>query len=324
MDVKKEICRSLVGLTWLAVGLALDIDYMSASCTTMGVTVTKSRMVESSSALVYSNDMNCVFTASVSDGRYNLLAVFSRFDLETKSSGTCLDYVNVYDGNSVSATVLNSEPLCGSTIPSNLVSTGSQMTIEFVTDSSAVLMGFAIILSEVYNGSCSSTEYACSNGFCVNSDLRCNHYKECGDGSDENACTTEELYGPGAGNIALIVGLTLGILALLVLVAVIGIFIYRQYRWRLFLKDPFPEMKKWNATSNYPVTQKYYKQGFTNTGYQSIEVRSPTSPTSQPYKDFEVEEDELSSTKKTDSLTSKPTESKEKVLFKNEPGTSKV
>ncbi|XP_033754595.1 low-density lipoprotein receptor-related protein 12-like [Pecten maximus] len=320
MDVKRELCRSIVVLTWITVAIAVDIEYMSASCTTMGSTVTQSRMLESSSALVYNDDMNCVYTASVSDSRYNILVVFSRFDLEEKSSGTCLDYVNVYDGSSVSAQVLNTEPLCGAALPSNLVSTGSQVTIEFVTDSSAVLMGFGIIFTEIYNGSCSSTEYGCSNGFCVKSDLRCNHYSECGDGSDEDSCTTEELYGPGADNTALIVGLTLGVLALVVLGVIVGIFIYRQYRWRRFLKDPLPALKKWNTSSNYPVTRKYYKQGFTNTGYQSIETRSPTS---QPYKDFEVDGANLGNSKKEDPLAFTPSEPTEKVLF-SRPGTSNV
>ncbi|OWF37934.1 uncharacterized protein LOC110466852 [Mizuhopecten yessoensis] len=321
MDVKREVCRSAVLLAWIGFALAVDMDYMSASCTTLGVTVTKSRMLESSSALDYRDDMNCVYTATVSNSRYNILAVFSRFDLEAKSSGSCLDYVNVYDGNSVSAPVLNTEPLCGSTIPSNLVSTGSQLTIEFVTDSSAVLLGFGIIFTEVYNGSCASTEYGCSNGYCVNSDLRCNNYKECGDGSDEDSCTTEELYGAGSDNTALIAGLTIGLLALVVLVAIVVFFIYRQYRWRLFLKDPIPEMKKWNTSNNYPVTQKYYKHGFTNSGYQSVEARSPTS---QPYKDFEVNSDDLGNSKKGDPLTFTPSESKEKVSFVDKPGSSKV
>lgn len=317
MDVKGEICRSVVILTWITSVLAVDIDYMSASCTTVSSMVSKSRLLESSSGLEYNNDMNCVLTATASDGRYNVLVVFSRFDLEEKRSGSCLDYVNVYDGGSVSDPVLNVEPLCGATLPSNLVSTGNQVTVEFVTDSSAVLMGFGIIFTEVYNGSCSTAEYGCSNGYCVNSDLRCNNYKECGDGSDEASCTAEELYGSGPDNTALIVGLTLGLLALIVLGVVIGVFIYRQYRWRRFLRDPMPAVKKWNTSSNYPVTQKYYKQGFTNTGYQRI------SPTSQPYKDFDVEADDSGSSKKEDPLAFTAAEPKEKVTL-GKPGSSKV
>ncbi|PVD35111.1 hypothetical protein C0Q70_06392 [Pomacea canaliculata] len=72
-----------------------------------------------------------------------------RFEFEPKIAGVCHDYVNLHDGNNTSSGILNSEPLCGhASINSVYVSSGQRLTIHFVTDASAVYLGFNIIFTK--------------------------------------------------------------------------------------------------------------------------------------------------------------------------------
>lgn len=76
---------------------------------------------------VYPNNFNCQWTINVASVR-NLRLTFSHFDIESP-----FDYVEVYDGLSVSADrrLLKHS---GSTVPSDVVSTSSEMLVRFVTD----------------------------------------------------------------------------------------------------------------------------------------------------------------------------------------------
>lgn len=62
-----------------------------------------------------------------------------------------------------------------------------------------------------------------------------------------------------ADNTALIAGLTIGLTVLVLACVFTGIYIYRYYRWKLFLKDPVPTMKQWKQENPYPVTKQYYR-----------------------------------------------------------------
>jgi len=91
-----------------------------------------------------------------------------------------------------------------------------------------------------------------------------------------------------SNNAALIAGLCIGIGALIIIGVAVGVHYYREYHWRKFLHDPLPAMQTWSMGDNYPVTQQYYKTGHKNMGFASI---------SQPYKDFDTDDDGPSSSK---------------------------
>ena len=74
--------------------------------------------------------------------------ISQRFELEPQRSGSCADYVNLHDGGDLSSGTLNTDVMCGSSLTNTTyVTTGQQMTLHFVTDSSAVYLGFNIIFT---------------------------------------------------------------------------------------------------------------------------------------------------------------------------------
>ncbi|XP_028412675.1 uncharacterized protein LOC114535596 [Dendronephthya gigantea] len=90
--------------------------------------------------LSYPNNMDCSWTISSTNGR-NILLQFSFFSLESASS--CVyDYLDVYDGDSATATRLGR--FCGNQLPRSLVSSGPKLFMVFHTDFSVTKQGFAL------------------------------------------------------------------------------------------------------------------------------------------------------------------------------------
>lgn len=247
----------------------MTTDYMTTTCTN-SVSMNIARRLQTSTSLTYSNSMSCTYTITVPSG-YFVQANIRRFELEEKRYGACVDYANFYDGGSTGSTKLNTDPYCDQSAPSQLASTGTKMTIEFHSDNSAVYRGFDIIFAAATNAPCSGDQFACSNSKCVSSLLYCDNYNHCGDESDEANCTVAATT-TAADNTALIAGLTIGLTVLVLVCVFTGIYIYRYYRWKLFLKDPVPKMKQWKQDNSYPVTKKYYRAQ-----YQTLESEKSKS-----------------------------------------------
>ena len=70
---------------------------------------------------------------------------FLSFDLED-SPGCTNDRVMVFDGDSASAPLL--QTLCGSTVPSNIVSSGAALFVTFETNGLVTKTGFSVNTSE--------------------------------------------------------------------------------------------------------------------------------------------------------------------------------
>ena len=67
---------------------------------------------------------------------------FQRFDVEEQVQGTCVDYVTVHDGASVSASAIL-DRTCGKIIDEfNMTTSGSSVTFYFRSDENAKLRGF--------------------------------------------------------------------------------------------------------------------------------------------------------------------------------------
>jgi len=97
----------------------------------------------------YEDNANCSWLIAPDDGVESVTLSFNRFDL---ASG---DEVKVYDGNSASAPLLGT--YTGSSVPSDVSSTGPEMFVTFTTDGSGTAQGF---LAE-YN--CSLTQFCASS-----------------------------------------------------------------------------------------------------------------------------------------------------------------
>ncbi|XP_062613712.1 neuropilin and tolloid-like protein 1 [Saccostrea cucullata] len=265
---------------------ALQAVYLPSTCSSpLASSFTTSMRVQSSTALTYSNDVNCVITVTAPSG-HKVLAIPRRFELEEQRTGTCVDYLNFYDGTSTSSTKINAQPYCDRSGPHNVSSSSTSMTLEFVTDSSARYRGFDIIFAAIKNAPCATDYFGCSNGLCVDRTLRCDSFNQCGDESDENACTAEEL-GIVDDNSALIYGPAFGLGFFVILCILIGVLVYRHYKWKRFLREPVPQEHYQSSSSNYPVTKKYYKRAYQNYAYKSVDSRLP----SRMSNDFETDDD---------------------------------
>ena len=69
-------------------------------------------------------------------------------------SGVCPDYVDLHDGQATTDPTLNTQGLmCGSSLVNTTYSsTGTYMTVHFVTDNTAVYLGFNIIFTAATSG----------------------------------------------------------------------------------------------------------------------------------------------------------------------------
>ncbi|KAK3086086.1 hypothetical protein FSP39_013295 [Pinctada imbricata] len=293
----------------------ITTDYLTTPCSSLSASISDVKVtqrLQSSTALVYSNSMDCKYMVTVPSG-YFVVAVFRRFELEPQdSSGTCLDYVNFHEGSS-SGALLNSDPYCDKTNPGNATSAGNSMTLHFLTDSSAQYRGFDLLFTAAQNVPCSSTQYTCNTSICIDITLKCDGFNQCGDNSDESVCTAADFADDSSDNTVLIAGLCIGLGSAAIIGAIIGIYIYRQYRWRKFLRDPLPEIQKWDSGDTYPVTQKYYKHEYRNYNYSSIDSREP----SRMSNDFDTD-DELGGMDPTRKTASSPISSTSSKVKKNE------
>lgn len=86
---------------------------------------------------------------------------------------------------------------------------------------------------------------------------------------------------------ALIYGLAFGLGSVVVISIIVGVLVYRHYRWKRFLNEPIPKDHYQNASSNYPVTKKYYKRAYQSYTYNSIDSQIP----SRMSNDFETDDD---------------------------------
>ncbi|MCO4771481.1 MAG: hypothetical protein KDA24_15720, partial [Deltaproteobacteria bacterium] len=84
----------------------------------------------------YDNNLNCGWLIDVGTGTYaDITLSFSAFDVEAT-----FDEVNVYDGADANASLLGS--FDGTSLPAPITSTGTQLFVEFVTDSSVTYEGW--------------------------------------------------------------------------------------------------------------------------------------------------------------------------------------
>ncbi|XP_071173196.1 neuropilin and tolloid-like protein 1 [Mytilus galloprovincialis] len=258
--------------------ISISTVYLTTSCN-QTVAITTGISLQSSTALYYPNSMNCYLAVTVPTN-YKVVAVFRRYEIEVLSS-VCKDSVNFYDGADTSASPLNLDHNCGDIAPTNITSTGTSLTVQLVTDSTAIYRGFDLILSAFSYAPCSSDQYSCTNSLCISSTLKCDNYDQCGDQSDESDCTDAELANTASSdNSALIAGIAIGVGSVVIICVLIGIYVYRQYRWKMFLKDPLPIIQQWDNQTNYPLTRKYYKTH--NDGYHLVKNGSDPNMSSSP------------------------------------------
>ncbi|WAR13361.1 LRP3-like protein [Mya arenaria] len=274
----------------------LDGVFLNQACNG-GKYVAKSHRLESSDALYYAPNLACSYTVTVDTGK-KVMLISRIFELEAKVSGACVDYVNIHDGDSTAASTINTSPLCGVVYKTTYTSTDNAMTVYFETDSTGARHGFDFIFVAVTTGTCGTSQFACNNSVCIDSDLQCSQQDECADNSDEDGC---DYAIPGKagldGSAFLIIGLCIGLFLFLLATALLSWYVYRHHiRWRLYLRRPLTVEEvvheETTQTTAYPVTKIYYKEKFQDmysdpgpppyhSNYGSIKAKSDVTSESQ-------------------------------------------
>ncbi|XP_036392375.1 ST14 transmembrane serine protease matriptase a [Megalops cyprinoides] len=130
----------------------------------------------------YPPQVKCEWNIEVPAGKQVKVQFNKIYMSEPTVSTTCSkDYVEV-----------NGERLCGD--KSNVVVTGktNQMKVMFNSDSNYVDHGFTAQYEAFNPSNPCPDKFQCSNTRCINSDLRCDGWNDCGDNSDEKNCQCSE------------------------------------------------------------------------------------------------------------------------------------
>ena len=99
---------------------------------------------------MYPNSKNCTWNIEAPSGS-RVELTFESFDLEKEA--TCkYDWLQAYEGKSSGhmPRIKNTGKLCGSHTPSNIVSRGNSLFLEWKADSSTVRKGFKVVISKKY------------------------------------------------------------------------------------------------------------------------------------------------------------------------------
>ncbi|XP_006825913.1 membrane frizzled-related protein-like [Saccoglossus kowalevskii] len=210
---------------------AFEIVYMTDRC---GETVIGGAggFIEPDTSLSYPNDMDCTIVVTV-EAEHKILLQITRFSLEPPVDGACVDKLNIYDGGSVSSPSLSGD-LCDSQTVADMVSSGNMLTFRMQTDVIGNGHGFAIVytayLDKTDGVSCPTDYFACNNGICILSELECNNFDQCGDGTDESNCKEDDDLIDGGLTVGQVIAIILGILLLAVLVGAIVYFVKRHQK----------------------------------------------------------------------------------------------
>ncbi|KAM4619750.1 enteropeptidase [Polymixia lowei] len=133
----------------------------------------------------YGNKANCLWTLHTREG-WNIQLHFLDFDVEAT-----FDMVEVRDGVGPQSELLG--VFTGSNTPApDLISTASQMTVRFLTDSSGHGRGFRANFTSGSNLGlpvpCAGGQYQCHTGDCIHGNGQCDGVADCPDASDEADC----------------------------------------------------------------------------------------------------------------------------------------
>ncbi|CAG2250885.1 Transmembrane protease serine 4,Transmembrane protease serine 6,Trypsin-1,Coagulation factor XI,Transmembrane protease serine 2,Serine protease 27,Plasminogen,Serine protease 55,CUB and peptidase domain-containing protein 1,Plasma kallikrein,Trypsin-2,Prostasin,Tryptase gamma,Trypsin-3,Chymotrypsin-like elastase family member 2A,Anionic trypsin,Trypsin,Anionic trypsin-2,Chymotrypsin-like elastase family member 1,Cationic trypsin,Tryptase delta,Trypsin-10,Transmembrane protease serine 11C,Transmembrane prot len=141
----------------------------------------------------YPVNINCSWIISAPLGKVITLT-FNDFHIEGERDSICsYDSLSIFNRVGSMNTLIRT--ICGWNFPNKLTSTSNQIIVSFYSDSTKTLSGFNITY-DVHEPilPCSSSEFRCGVGDCINSSLVCNTIADCRDGTDEIVCSSDHIF----------------------------------------------------------------------------------------------------------------------------------
>ncbi|XP_066263229.1 CUB and sushi domain-containing protein 1-like [Branchiostoma lanceolatum] len=127
----------------------------------------------------YGNNEYCEWTIAAPEGS-TVRLTFDSFNLENG-----WDFLNIYDGDSDTASLIWSLTGDMSGIPGHIISTSNIILVRFTSDGSTTAQGFEFSFTD---GGCWDNEFRCSEGSCLPTAWRCDGTPHCLNGEDEEDC----------------------------------------------------------------------------------------------------------------------------------------
>ncbi|XP_070562521.1 neuropilin and tolloid-like protein 2 [Ptychodera flava] len=199
--------------------------YMEDNC---GKTITLAGdRLKSQKGSTYKSNQDCTITlqAPSSGSSYStkLVLDFESMQMESATSSSCYDFLEVYDGSGTYSTLVLRA--CGSATPYNIISTQESLTLRMKTDGTYRYSGFSLIFTAYHNGPCvDDDEFHCSTGRCIDTSIECDCKDNCGDNTDELSCSTckaDVVYGEGGMSTGAIIGIVVAVLIAIIIVIII-------------------------------------------------------------------------------------------------------
>ncbi|XP_055998108.1 probable transport accessory protein MmpS3 [Ostrea edulis] len=158
---------------------------------------------------------------------------------------------------------LLSKTFCGEREPRGAyISRGDSLTFRSKSNFYKTDDGFNLLLTPFQKGTCTSSEYRCNAGQCINSRKKCDGYRQCGEYADECKITRTTSW---------IAGVVVGVIAV---IAVIGIAVF-CIRRHFINRRSSGGVVKYSSPPQQVTSVPTYQQPGVNTPYPQPVVNPP-------------------------------------------------
>ncbi|XP_071082113.1 uncharacterized protein [Haliotis cracherodii] len=140
--------------------------------------------------LSYQPGMDCQLTLQARAG-HRIMLRFLYLQIHTNDTiKECEDFVAINYGRSILFSHLT-PVICRTKPTGSMVTANTTASIHFHSNAYGEDSGFQLLVTPFHTGSCYSSEFRCNNGRCIQGNMYCNKYNNCGDNSD--SCNSSDV-----------------------------------------------------------------------------------------------------------------------------------
>ncbi|XP_006811631.1 uncharacterized protein LOC102808114 [Saccoglossus kowalevskii] len=144
--------------------------------------------LESQRYATYRNNFQCDVILEAPNEEYKLIIQYDYIDLEYFDDTSCVDYIEIRDGDSYSSNLLLRDCTQDAVEGYYYELTSHKVMVRMVTDESITSRGFSLTFTAVtFNHSDCTNDgmFDCGNDYCIINDLTCDGIDNCANNQDE-------------------------------------------------------------------------------------------------------------------------------------------